>query len=194
MQTKHVDLPAGLGRSYGMGLGWFLRRLRDGREVIGHGGATPSGFVSLLEVVPEQRVGVVVLTNSPGGAPVAKQTVDYVLEALTGSTLAPDPICWPEPALDLDWDRYAGEYTDGNISFLVAPADGHPGLALTQTVEASLVGHENPPPQSVTLAPLTSELFAPLGSGGESLVQFVGCTPDDRPAYLFAGRLYPRRA
>lgn len=44
------------------GLGWFLQDY-DGRQVITHTGGV-NGFVTLTAVVPEERLGIVVLTNT----------------------------------------------------------------------------------------------------------------------------------
>jgi CubicO group peptidase (beta-lactamase class C family) len=44
------------------GFGWFLRDYR-GHKVVGHGGGV-AGFVSSVLLVPEQNLGIVVLTNA----------------------------------------------------------------------------------------------------------------------------------
>lgn len=52
------------------GLGWFLEDYR-GREVVHHGGNL-DGMTSLVGMMPEERVGIVVLTNMNGsGLPAA---------------------------------------------------------------------------------------------------------------------------
>lgn len=48
------------------GLGWFLRDYR-GRKLVGHTGGV-LGFVSCVMLVPEENLGVVVLTNAEDGA------------------------------------------------------------------------------------------------------------------------------
>ncbi|MBD0260817.1 MAG: beta-lactamase family protein, partial [Cytophagales bacterium] len=48
------------------GLGWFLQDY-DGRQVITHTGGV-NGFVTLTAVVPEERLGIVVLTNTDANA------------------------------------------------------------------------------------------------------------------------------
>ena len=45
----------------GYGLGWSLRDYR-GHKVVGHGGAL-TGMVSTVQLVPDQKLGIVVLTN-----------------------------------------------------------------------------------------------------------------------------------
>jgi len=194
MTTHHVDIPAGMGlRTYGMGLGWMLRHLADGQEVIGHGGATPSGFFSLLEVVPGKRLAVLVLTNGPAGPTVGSKAVEYVLQELAGSTLKQEPLVWPEPALALDWELYAGQYGDANATFDIRPAEGQPGLTVTMT---PIVAEDQPapPPQTMPLFALSEQNFAPPLPGVDSVMQFLGMDADGRPGYFFMGRLYPRKA
>jgi hypothetical protein len=49
-------------RFYGYGFGWFLRDYK-GRKLVGHPGGV-GGFVSRVMMVPEENLGVVVLTNA----------------------------------------------------------------------------------------------------------------------------------
>jgi len=46
----------------GYGLGWFVRDYR-GRKLVGHSGGV-AGFVSHVEMVPEENLGVIILTNA----------------------------------------------------------------------------------------------------------------------------------
>jgi CubicO group peptidase (beta-lactamase class C family) len=65
-------------------LGWFLRDYR-GRELVGHSGGV-QGFVSRVMVVPEENLGVVILTNAEeGGAmeSILLHVLDYYLSAPT---------------------------------------------------------------------------------------------------------------
>jgi CubicO group peptidase (beta-lactamase class C family) len=47
---------------YGYGMGWFLRDYK-GRKLVGHPGGV-GGFVSRVMLVPEENLGVVILTNA----------------------------------------------------------------------------------------------------------------------------------
>jgi CubicO group peptidase (beta-lactamase class C family) len=49
-------------RFYGYGMGWFLRDYK-GRRLVGHPGGV-GGFVSRVMLVPEENLGVVILTNA----------------------------------------------------------------------------------------------------------------------------------
>ena len=50
---------------YDYGLGWFLSDYH-GRKIVGHTGGV-AGFVSMVRLVPEENLGVVVLTNAEQG-------------------------------------------------------------------------------------------------------------------------------
>jgi CubicO group peptidase (beta-lactamase class C family) len=55
------NLPAVRTHFSGYGMGWFLRDYKD-RRLVGHPGGV-GGFVSRVMLVPEQNLGVVILTN-----------------------------------------------------------------------------------------------------------------------------------
>lgn len=56
------DLPALRPNFNGYGMGWFLRDYK-GRKLIGHPGGV-LGFVSRIMLVPQEHLGVVILTNT----------------------------------------------------------------------------------------------------------------------------------
>ncbi len=59
---KHISM----GGNNGYGLGWALNEW-NGRQVISHGGGI-DGFNSLVALLPDQKLGLVVLTNVSGSA------------------------------------------------------------------------------------------------------------------------------
>ncbi|MEZ4411882.1 MAG: serine hydrolase [Gemmatimonadales bacterium] len=66
----------------GYGLGFFLRDYR-GQKLVTHTGGLP-GYVSLLMMLPNQKVGVMVLTNQESGAAfmsIGLKVLDYYLNA-----------------------------------------------------------------------------------------------------------------
>ena len=65
----------------GIGLGWFLRDYK-GRNVVSHSGGM-SGMISLQTLIPEESLGVVVLTNFAPDAPTRAIT-NYILDAYLG--------------------------------------------------------------------------------------------------------------
>ncbi len=90
MQTIRYPLPvspwdeANLGQRFtGYGLGWFIGEYR-GRKVVSHSGGL-TGMISLQTLLPEEGIGVVVLTNYAPSAPT--QAITYtILDALLGET------------------------------------------------------------------------------------------------------------
>lgn len=66
----------------GYGLGFFLRDYR-GEKLVTHTGGLP-GYVSLLMMIPNQKLGVVVLTNQESGAAfmsIGLKVLDYYMKA-----------------------------------------------------------------------------------------------------------------
>jgi CubicO group peptidase (beta-lactamase class C family) len=64
----------------GYGLGWFLLDY-NGRKVVRHGGGLP-GYISQIGLVPEEKLGLIVLTNDMSSLPLALlyKTVDVFTE------------------------------------------------------------------------------------------------------------------
>jgi CubicO group peptidase (beta-lactamase class C family) len=74
---------ANLGQRFsGYGLGWFIGEYR-GRKVVSHSGGL-TGMISLQTLLPEEGIGVVVLTNYAPSAPTRAITYT-VLDALLGA-------------------------------------------------------------------------------------------------------------
>jgi CubicO group peptidase (beta-lactamase class C family) len=66
---------------YGYGMGWFLRDYK-GRRLVGHPGGV-GGFVARVMLVPEENLGVVILTNA--GEVYAYESILYhILDAYLG--------------------------------------------------------------------------------------------------------------
>ncbi len=69
-------------RSYG--LGWFLTDYK-GRKLVGHSGGV-SGFVTRVQLVPEEHLGVIVLTNAEEGSAMDSVLFHVLDSYLGGST------------------------------------------------------------------------------------------------------------
>jgi CubicO group peptidase (beta-lactamase class C family) len=119
-------------RFSGYGMGWGLRDYK-GRKLIGHSGGV-AGFVTRVMLVPEENLGVVILTNAEEGsafesvlmhildAYLGGPTMDYisVFKALddkrrkesdeTMSKAAQSRAAESKPSLPLE--KYAGDYAD----------------------------------------------------------------------------------
>ncbi len=90
-----------------------------GHKLLAHSGGLP-GFVSELKMVPDARIGVVVLTNSesPASEVVALEVVNLALGVAPGKGLDGEPVK-PIPAMNptlsplpADLSEFAGEYED----------------------------------------------------------------------------------
>jgi CubicO group peptidase (beta-lactamase class C family) len=104
-----------------IGLDWHVRAL-DGVTSIGHGGVT-AGYVSDLVVVPERNFAFVGLTNATNGASVNDAVRRWALQRFAGIDER-DPE--PDPALEVDVDRVAGDYLHP-FSRLTVTAASMPG-------------------------------------------------------------------
>ncbi|MCF8239871.1 MAG: serine hydrolase [Melioribacteraceae bacterium] len=70
-----------MGRHFmNTGMGWFLSDSK-GRKVIQHGGGLP-GFISNVTIVPEEKLGIVILMNDMGF--ISGSVVNYILDSYTG--------------------------------------------------------------------------------------------------------------
>jgi CubicO group peptidase (beta-lactamase class C family) len=96
MWTSQTILPIGTGPSplaamrpnfAAYGLGWFLHDYR-GRKLVGHTGGV-SGFVSLVHMVPEEDLGIIVLTNAEEGG-----AFDSILYHILDSYFGLPPTDW----------------------------------------------------------------------------------------------------
>ncbi|HSB05473.1 MAG TPA: serine hydrolase domain-containing protein [Thermodesulfobacteriota bacterium] len=127
-QNSHVPLDF----DFQIGLGWFLNEpdIRNVGLVASHGG-TLSLFHSQLIILPDHKLGVVVLANSSGAVHVvnriAEEALKLALEEKTGIH-QPEPgksveepvIPWPQTALK----DYAGHYATGLRVFTVEAKNG----------------------------------------------------------------------
>jgi hypothetical protein len=107
------------------GLGFRVQDSR-GRKVVGHGGGLP-GYVSRVTLVPEERLGVVVLTNQESGAAFNAVT-QLVLDAYLG---APDPpVHWLEAFVGLTEAQAKKAEAQVAEDLAARDAESSPSLAL----------------------------------------------------------------
>jgi CubicO group peptidase (beta-lactamase class C family) len=129
------------------GLGMRIRRV-DGWVRVGHPGNTP-GFAAVMELIPELKLGVAVLTNADDGNPASY--CDYALQLL--APIVAKAAARAAPALAEGAERYCGHYRSesGHMTMLVAELDGELMLVAP--------GAANPYAARVILEP-TPELHA----------------------------------
>ena len=92
------------------GLGFSVRHTED-RDLIGHGGGYP-GYRTQTQLSPEEKIGVVVFTNSGDGDPgrYLNKAFEWVAPALAASRAEKEePAVWSS-----DWDIYLGTYRRRN--------------------------------------------------------------------------------
>lgn len=90
----------------GQGIGFSVQRI-DGRLYVGHGGGYP-GYTTSTRIQLDDRVGVIVLTNTNDSDPsqIAEELMSTVGEAVAAATAqTPEVVTW-DPA----WERFAGLY------------------------------------------------------------------------------------
>nr|WP_295782833.1 serine hydrolase domain-containing protein [Rhodoferax sp.] len=136
-----------------IGLGWFLQlpdkaSIRGGGVVAGHGGAI-DGYRSYMGLLPEHKLGVVVLTNSTTGTEASQHIVEVVLrlalEAKTGTRapngsvgdaqLAGTELPFVDKPLAPDVvQQWVGDYTTMMGYVCISSKDG-------KTLQADAMGH-----------------------------------------------------
>jgi len=104
----------------GQGLGFAIRRVGE-RVQVGHGGSTP-GFRTQIQIVPAEKLAVIVLTNADDGDPGSY--LDQVLETIGPAIATATARPRPEPVGDPAWQAYVGDYgrpddPDANTEFVV---------------------------------------------------------------------------
>src|SRR5262245_19415977 len=100
----------------GYGLGWMLNKW-EGHQVVSHGGGI-DGFNSLVTLMPDQKLGIIVLTNVSGSA-LPQQIQNTVFENIVGkpeSAVAAGPAAPPQ--------NEVGKYMLGALNIEVAFKDG----------------------------------------------------------------------
>jgi len=140
-------------------LGWGLREYR-GRKLVGHTGGV-GGFVSRVMLVPEENLGVVILTNAEeGGAfdSILYHVLDYYLQVLPSDWIANFKKLKDEEERDatetmkkaesgraanskpsLPLEKYAGTYNDAWYGPITIRPEGG-GLAISFDHTPGMVG------------------------------------------------------
>ena len=184
MQQPQAKLPASsLGES--MGLGWIIGNW-DGEKVIGHGGGT-IGQYSFLQVLPERKFGVLLLTNAPGGGLLWRDLGRWIFEELA-SVKMPELPKAPESPPKLDLSRYAGTYRRLHMDTELKVKNGK--LVGTVVYKGSLatVGQ----PQEFALTPIDAETFVMGEAAG--VAEFMDFDSNGRPGFVHAGGRVSKRA
>ena len=125
-----------------MGLSWMLRDI-GGVRFIQHGGGT-NGHISALMYAPDQKFGLVILTNSMRGGELNSELTKYILPHYAGvEEVIPNSIPMTLEALT----AYVGSYSGSHSSIEVNLSQE--GLAMQVKVTAMALADESrslPPP------------------------------------------------
>jgi CubicO group peptidase (beta-lactamase class C family) len=131
----------------GWGLGWAVRRV--GEQVrVGHGGGLP-GATTRIDIAPDDKLAVIVLTNANDGDPqrYVDQAFTLVGPAIARATARPRELRSPDSALE----RYVGTYTWKHSDVQVMVLNGDLTLIVPDA--------ENPWESRATLTPLGEHTF-----------------------------------
>jgi len=112
------------GQKTGYGIGFGVRELK-GRRTVGHGGAI-YGFATTLKAMPEDKLGVVVVTTKDAANAVTDRVANYALTAMLAARQG-KPIPRPEITSPIDpqlASRIAGRYVNGTNSFDLVDSAG----------------------------------------------------------------------
>lgn len=131
----------------GWGVGFAVRRV-DGQVRVGHGGSLP-GHRTQIELAPQEKIGVIVLTNANDGNPglYLDKAFAIVGPAIARATEKTRPPAIPDPA----WEQYVGTYSWKHSEVRVFVLNGE----LTLVVPES----ENPWETRVRLEPVGPHTF-----------------------------------
>lgn len=191
MQQVQLSKPATSTSPLAQGLGWALQEW-GGKQVVGHGGMT-IGQISSLHAVPEERLVLVLLTNSSTGGKLWLDLGSWLFEGLAGLKMATVPEPPPAPPR-LPLARYTGTYERLGVRQIVAQEGG---CLVMRTEITDQIPPELRPlwplPREVKLRPIDHERFAARLGGVNDVVMFLEFEAG-RPGYLFfAGRAARRK-
>lgn len=108
------------GKTFSYGLGWFLREWK-GNRVVEHGGNI-DGFNALVAMLPEKRLGFVLLTNVTS-SPIGETAMETIWSNLAGETQAPAA---QVASSANDAERKVGKYllAEANMTIEITSKDG----------------------------------------------------------------------
>ena len=186
MQVPQIELPkASQLSAKHAGLGWGMSSYHAGNiKTIGHGGAT-LGFLSMLQVIPEQNAAFAILINGFRSSALGGLTTD-LLSAITGLDLKE-----PEPASTVpiaELEQIVGEYECLDTLIKVTSSDGK--------LMANILYKIDPlPPLDVELRHVEELSFAAYNGKGERCLVIAFLKPNESgvPQYVFNGGRLNRR-
>ncbi|MGI8745523.1 MAG: serine hydrolase domain-containing protein [Bryobacteraceae bacterium] len=139
----------------GQGLGFGVRHA--GQQVrVGKDGAAP-GYKSLIEWVPAEKFGVIVLINGYDAEPTyyVNQALSIIGPAIAKATARPKPA----PVADPAWSKYTGTYTWKHVDAEILVVNGELTMIMPEA--------PNPWESRVRLTPVGAHTFKMTGGGND---------------------------
>jgi CubicO group peptidase (beta-lactamase class C family)/D-alanyl-D-alanine dipeptidase len=173
------------GAETGFGLGFFVSRL-DGRRRVGHDGAI-YGFATTLAALPDDKLGVVVVTTLDAANSVTERVADAALRAMRAvreRKAIPEPAA-TQPLQPAQARRLTGRYARGEREielrerggelFVVA---GPASVPLALRLRGDTLVVDDPTAYGATLLPIPGALLVE----GDTLVAQPAPPPDTLPS------------
>jgi CubicO group peptidase (beta-lactamase class C family) len=188
MQRPQFTLPGMAGEfASHWGLGWMLFDW-GGRRVIGHDGGT-IGQQSSMRILPEERFGVAVLTNSMSGSLLASRVMRWLFGQTMGVEVPPRPMP-PESPPEIDLTPYEGVYERLGFRITIALSGGVLSVQTVNTGPLATAADQFPAQPMYAADSSVFLLRSPLGTFQP--VVFSEFDSEGRPRYMYAGRVARR--
>ncbi|NQV50088.1 MAG: serine hydrolase, partial [Candidatus Marinimicrobia bacterium] len=144
--------------SSGWGLGLSVWQ-RNGKTINGHSGWVGGNRTQIM-FIPEDKIGVIVLTNSDDGEPsfFARHMLDYMGPAILAEYAPAQTV----PTFDPSWGKYTGTYIEPGPYYTLVLIKGE-GLIMSTL---SYPPEDNPGSEVIELIPVGKDTFRMTGDNG----------------------------
>ncbi len=170
----------------GQGLGFAVDRMGE-RTIVGHGGWV-GGYRTQIGFCPDEKIGVIVLTNADDGEPgfFLEQVFNIVAPAILKDAQPPSKPAKPDPS----WNIYLGRYEDpANFDTEIMIVDG----------KLVMYGFNYPPESNpkgslTELTPEGKHTFRMTGENGDGELVVFELGTDGKVVRVKAGEnyIYPK--
>jgi CubicO group peptidase (beta-lactamase class C family) len=189
MRERQFELHGSAGSmADAWGLGWMLKD-GDGGTLVGHNGVT-IGQRAWLDVLPERRVALALLTNGGDANALASRLRSALLRELADFGLPPLPAI--DDSVPIDATRYLGVYDRAGARIEVAPCGTGIGVRI-RAIWYSMA----PDPPLLPLHPVGDDRFRVTfpNAADDALVGFAGAAAPGGARFVeLQGRAHPRVA
>jgi len=189
MRTRQIELNGSAGvMADAWGLGWELKD-GIGGTLVCHSGAT-IGQMAWLDLVPERRAALALLTNGGDATTLSRRVRDQVMREVAGVGLPPLPAI--DASVRVDAARYLGVYQRAGARVEVVTLEGGLGVRI-RAIWFSMA----PDPPTLALLPVGGDRFRVALPGGatDAIVGFAEASAPGGARFLeMQGRAHPRVA